>query len=217
VVLKLKDTAFHISTRRRTLEAPSSDGRVIARVALALLEAEERPPVFLVLSRRFDGRTDGRRIFFGVNRFGAARLREGVALLAAHEYNHVVRARHASFETLLGGIVAEGLATVCSELAEPGQPLHRYLLFPPRALARFTPERLALLWRDLAAAPFSADPRRRRAYLEGGQTGPFGAPPRSGYYLGYLLIRRRMARGQTLAALTRMPTPEIWNSGRDLL
>jgi hypothetical protein len=185
--------------------------------ARALLEAEERPPVFLLFSRRFDGRMDGRRVFFAVNCFGAARLREGVALLAAHEYNHVVRARHASFATLLDGIVAEGLATVCSELAEPGQPPHRYLLFPPRALARLTPERVALLWQDVAATPFSTDPRRRRAYLEGGQAGPHGVPPRSGYYLGSLLVRRRLDQGCTLAELTRMPTPAIWDGGRDVL
>ena len=39
VVLKLKDTEFHITTRRRTLPAPTSDGRVIAKVALELLDA----------------------------------------------------------------------------------------------------------------------------------------------------------------------------------
>jgi DNA polymerase-4 len=50
VVLKLKDTAFHLSTRRRTLEAPSSDGRVIAKVALALLEAEPVGPPGVRLS-----------------------------------------------------------------------------------------------------------------------------------------------------------------------
>jgi DNA polymerase IV len=45
IVLKLKDTEFHIHTRRRTLPAPTSDGRVIAKVALELLAAEPvRPP-----------------------------------------------------------------------------------------------------------------------------------------------------------------------------
>ena len=39
VVLKLKDPAFHVTTRRRTLPAPTSDGRVIAKVALELLDA----------------------------------------------------------------------------------------------------------------------------------------------------------------------------------
>jgi DNA polymerase IV len=39
VVLKLKDPEFHVSSRRRTLEAPTADGRVIARVALELLDA----------------------------------------------------------------------------------------------------------------------------------------------------------------------------------
>ena len=39
VVLKLKDPEFHITTRRRTLPAPTSDGRVIAKVALELLDA----------------------------------------------------------------------------------------------------------------------------------------------------------------------------------
>ena len=39
VVLKLKDTEFKITTRRRTLPAPTSDGRVIAKVVLELLDA----------------------------------------------------------------------------------------------------------------------------------------------------------------------------------
>jgi DNA polymerase-4 len=39
VVLKLKDNAFHIRTRRRTLSAATSDGRVFVENALELLEA----------------------------------------------------------------------------------------------------------------------------------------------------------------------------------
>lgn len=39
VVLKLKDPAFALTTRRRTLPAPSSDGRLLAKVALELLDA----------------------------------------------------------------------------------------------------------------------------------------------------------------------------------
>ena len=39
IVLKLKDPQFHITTRRRTLPAPTADGRVIVRVALELLDA----------------------------------------------------------------------------------------------------------------------------------------------------------------------------------
>jgi uncharacterized protein YjaZ len=164
-------------------------------------------------SRRFDGRTDGRRIFFGVDRFGADRLRDQVSLLTVHEYNHVVRARSASFRTLIDGIVAEGLATACSELAEPGRPLHDYLLFTPEHLAWFTPERLEVLWSDLAAGPLSDDPDRRRAYLDGGRIGPGGAPPRGGYYLGYLLVRRLLDRGASIADLTRAPSLDIWRHG----
>jgi DNA polymerase-4 len=41
VVLKLKDPEFHITTRRRTLPAPTADGRVLARAALELLTAAE--------------------------------------------------------------------------------------------------------------------------------------------------------------------------------
>jgi DNA polymerase-4 len=45
IVLKLKDPEFNIRTRRRTLPAATSDGRVIAQVALELLTAAEvRPP-----------------------------------------------------------------------------------------------------------------------------------------------------------------------------
>jgi DNA polymerase IV len=39
VVLKLKDPEFHVTTRRRTLPAATADGRVIAKVALELLDA----------------------------------------------------------------------------------------------------------------------------------------------------------------------------------
>jgi DNA polymerase-4 len=45
VTLKLKDTAFQIRSRQRTLPAPSSDGRVITATALALLDdAAVKPP-----------------------------------------------------------------------------------------------------------------------------------------------------------------------------
>ncbi len=50
VVLKLKDPEFHTSSRRRTLEAPTSDGRVIARVALELLDAVKLKPPGVRLS-----------------------------------------------------------------------------------------------------------------------------------------------------------------------
>src|SRR5262249_10918849 len=45
VVLKLKDTEFHVTTRRRTLPAATSDGRVLAQVALELLaQSPPKPP-----------------------------------------------------------------------------------------------------------------------------------------------------------------------------
>ena len=178
--------------------------------ARALLAADETPAVYLIFSRRFDGRTDGRAIFLGVDRFGTERLRDGVALLTAHEYNHIVRARAASFGTLLDGIIAEGLATACSELAEPGRPLEEYLLFGGAQLDWFTRERLALLWNDLAADAAAGDVARRRAYLDGAQAGPHGAPPRSGYYLGYLIVRAWLERGVPIATLTRMPAVDVW-------
>ena len=43
IVLKLKDPEFHIITRRRTLPAPTADGRVIAKVALELCDGEVGP------------------------------------------------------------------------------------------------------------------------------------------------------------------------------
>lgn len=178
--------------------------------ARALLAADADPAVFLIFSRRFDGRADGRCIFFGVDRFGTDRLRDQVALLTAHEYNHIVRAQVAPFATLLDAVVAEGLATACSALAEPGRPLADYLLFPPEQLTWYTPERLAQLWADLAAAAGSRSPTRRSAYLHSGCPGPHGAPPRSGYVLGYLIIRAWLERGASIAALTRMPTAAIW-------
>jgi DNA polymerase-4 len=50
VVLKLKDPAFHITSRRRTLETATSDGRVIARVALELLDERHVGPPGVRLS-----------------------------------------------------------------------------------------------------------------------------------------------------------------------
>ena len=177
--------------------------------ARALLRAGESPAVFVIFSRRFDGRTDGRSIFLGVNRFGTERLRDQVALLTAHEYNHIVRARAASFGTVLDAVVAEGLATACSELAEPGRPLEDYLLFTRAQRDWFTAERLARLWRELGADARAAGPARQR-YLDGGHAGPCDAPPRSGYYLGYMIVRAWLARGISIAALTRMPAEVIW-------
>ena len=72
------------------------------------------------------------------------------------------------------------------------------------------PARLRRLWAALAADAESRDPLRRAAYLHGGCAGPYGAPPRSGYYLGYLIVRDRLARGATIADLTRTPTRHIY-------
>ena len=180
------------------------------RRARSLLKADESADVFLIFSRRFDGRTDGRRIFLGVDRFGTERLRGGVALLTAHEYNHIVRARHASFATVLDAVVAEGLATLCSALAEPGRPPWEYLLFTPTQFAWFTPERLARLWTVLSADRDALDPARRSRYLDGGCPGPHGAPPRSGYELGRRIVQAWLERGVSIATLTRMPADQIW-------
>jgi uncharacterized protein YjaZ len=145
-----------------------------------------------------------------VNRFGAERLRGQVALLTVHEYHHIARARVAPFTTLLDAVVAEGLATACSALSDPGRPLTDYLLFAPGQLDWYTPSRLRRLWAALAADADSKDLRRRAAYLDGGCDGPHGAPSRSGYYLGYLMVHDRLARGDTIADLTRMSTRDIW-------
>lgn len=176
----------------------------------AVLAAGYAPDVFLILSRRFDGRTDGRSIYFGVNRFGETGLRERVRLLTAHEYNHIVRAGVASFDTLLDAIVAEGLATVCSELVDPGRPAWEYLLYTPEQYAWFTPERRARLWTELTHDAESTDPARRFAFLEGGCPGPHGAPPRAGYYLGREIVRAWLQQGASIAALTRMSTARLW-------
>lgn len=178
--------------------------------ARALLAAVQSPPVFLMFSRRFDGRSDGRNIFLGVDRFGEERLRDQVGLLAAHEYSHIVRAAVAPFSTLLDAIIAEGLATACSELVMPGLRPADYLLYPPGQIAWYTAERLAPLWADLGRNPVDTSPARRARYLEGGVGGPFGAPPRSGYYLGYLIARAWLGRGISIARLTRMHSAELW-------
>jgi hypothetical protein len=197
------------AARADAADVPGQVRNGLAR-ARFLLHEEEAPPVFLMFSHRFDGRADGSRIFLGVDRFGAERLRDQVALLTVHEFNHIVRARSASFGSLLDGIIAEGLATACSELSEPGRPLHDYLVYTPDQMRWFSEERLQLLWADLASDPYSTDVTRRRAYLDGGRPGPCGAPPRSGYYLGYLLARRRMEHGASIADLTRLPAEAFW-------
>ena len=102
------------------------------------------------------------------------------------------------------------MATACSALTDPGRSLADYLLFAPGQLDWYTPARLRRLWAALAADAESRDPLRRSAYLHGGCVGPYGAPPRSGYYLGYLIVRDRLARGATIADLTRTPTRHIY-------
>lgn len=178
--------------------------------ARTLLQSEQNPPVFLIYSHRFDGRSDGRAIFLGVDRFGEERLHRGVTLLTAHEYHHVVRAAHAPFASLLDAVVAEGLATACSELAEPGRPLYEYLLYPPEQLSWYTPARLEALWAAFGTAITCGGAQGRAVYLAGGGAGPDGAPARSGYYLGYLVARSWLARGVPIATLTKMPSAELW-------
>ena len=206
--LGLADAAWAAAADAVDLPGQVREGLARSRAVLA---AGYAPDVLLILSRRFDGRTDGRGIFLGVNRFGETGLRERVRLLTAHEYNHIVRAGAASFDTLLDAVVAEGLATVCSELVDPGRPVWEYLLYTPAQYAWFTLARRAWLWAALARDAACTDPARRSLYLEGGRSGPHGAPPRAGYYLGREIVRAWLEQGASIATLTRMSTARLWS------
>jgi hypothetical protein len=190
-------------------DLPAQAAGGVAR-ARTLLGSVTRPPVFLVYSHRFDGRTDGRHIFLAVNHLGQSRPHDQVALLAAHEYHHVVRARVASFDTLLDAVVAEGMATACAALTHPWRPLSAYLLCPPGQIDWYTSERMQSLWRCFRAVCHQPNRAHRAAWLDGTTPGPLGAPPRSGYYLGYQIVRSWLDRGWSLDRLTRLPARTIW-------
>lgn len=124
-----------------------------------------------------------------------------------HLYHHEVNASLIlpGGDPLWLGIWKEGLAVYATALMNPGAP-RRTALLGDDALASMTPDVLRRVASELPDRLGATDVEGRARYLQYGHRS--NIPARSGYALG-LAIVEDAAAGQDLAALARIPAPEI--------
>ena len=166
-------------------------------------------PVYFVYSAgAFDGATrevGGKTaLMFGLDVI--ARLKEELSPLVVHELFHVYHGEVVAEDpdTFGWALWSEGLATYVSRRLNPKVPEQEVCCLPPigpvqAAMDRIVPEALKLL-----------DSEKREDYARyflGGAT-DLDIPPRSGYYLGYL-IATEAGKTRTLEQLAALTPAEV--------
>jgi hypothetical protein len=176
--------------------------------------AAEVPATALVSFLWFDGRIglwQGRvTLFLGLDMIVLLHGPAPGALLdheRFHLYHHEVNASLIlpGGDPLWLGIWKEGLAVHATALLNPGAP-RRIALLGDDALAAMDAGLLRRVAAELPDRLGGTDGQARARYLQYGYRGDI--PARSGYALG-LAIVERAAAGRDLAALARIPAPEI--------
>ena len=166
--------------------------------------------VFGVSLGRFDGTLvpgNPPRLQFGLDLIARIHTTETLPALFHHELFHLYQAEKNPAGAAIDpipvwwGMWQEGLATWFSGTLNPSLPLEKLFWLPrdlvPRAEAQ-RPQIAAALLRDIDASGDAYD-----RYFTA-NTDYAGLPPRSGYYLGYLLAAEQ-GRTHSAAELARMP------------
>lgn len=176
--------------------------------------APEVPATAFVSFLWFDGRArlaDGRMVlFFGLDMIVLLHGEEPGALLD-HERFHLYHQQVNPSLVLPGGdplwlgIWKEGLAIHATALLNPGAS-RRTAFLGDETLAMMDPAVLRRVAAELSGRLDATDAAERSRYLGYGYRGTI--PARSGYALG-LAVVERLAQGRDLAALARIPAPEI--------
>lgn len=134
----------------------------------------------------------------------------------SHELFHRYNFHAAGFSDDLGerdliwrSLWAEGLATYVSALLNPSNPLSDALIFPKDLEARAKPF-VPPMASELLAAADRVDPAAFAKFfeVESAAAKDLGWPPRSGYYVGYLVAQDLEGR-RTLAKLAHMQGPAL--------
>jgi hypothetical protein len=165
-------------------------------------------PVYFVFSGgAFDGATrevsGTTALMFGLDVI--ARLDEELSPLVVHELFHVYHGQVVpdAPETVSWGLWEEGLATYVSRKLNPQVPEQKACCLPPLETMKGELPRVAA---DLLGRLDSSEKSDYARYFLGGQT--LDIPPRSGYYLGYL-VASEAGKTRSLEELAALPPPEV--------
>lgn len=176
--------------------------------------APEVPATALVSFLWFDARArpaEGRMVLFLGLDMIVLRYGEEPGALLDHERFHLYHHQVNPSLVLPGrdplwlGIWKEGLAIHATALLNPGAP-RRTAFMGDETLAAMDPATLRRVAAELSGRLDATDLAERSRYLGYGYRGTI--PARSGYALGLAAVER-VAQGRDLAALARIPAPEI--------
>ena len=155
-------------------------------------------------------------LVLGVDMIAEFETSAQLPVFLSHELFHRYNFQAAGFsddlaerDVIWRSLWAEGLATYVSAKLNPSHPLSDALIFPRDLDSRaqpFIPQMAA----ELLAAADRVDPANFAKFFESGSTDAqhLGWPPRSGYYVGYL-VAQDLGRRRTLAQLAHMRGPML--------
>lgn len=155
-------------------------------------------------------------LVLGVDTIAEFETSASLPVFLSHELFHRYNFEAAGFSDDLGerdliwrSLWAEGLATYVSAQLNPSNPLSDALIFPKDLEARAKPF-VAQMASDLLAAADSVDSVIFAEFFEVEGLGAkrLGWPPRSGYYVGYL-VAQDLGRRRSLSELAHMQGPAL--------
>jgi hypothetical protein len=207
--------------RRRHDTLLSSVPQMSARFANTFPDFRCDFPIYLAPTfGRMDGagrQVAGRpSLILGVDTIARFETDEQLPVFLAHEMFHRYHFAVAGFSDDLADrdviwrtLWAEGLATYVSARLNPDRPLADALLLPRDLEARATPL-VPVLARELLPNLDRTDSRVFGRYFLYGdaEAERLGRPPRSGYYLGYL-VAQRLGAHRSLAQLAHLKGPRL--------
>lgn len=173
----------------------------------------------------FDGHVyespDGEaRLLFGVDLISMIHTGPSIPAFFHHELFHIYQSEvlgaaepSENDAPVWWALWKEGLATYVSHRMNPELSLQETLWFPADLAEKAAGQRAELARRLLADLEGGED--RYALYFQAG-TAPDGLPPRSGYYMGYLLAKE-VGEGRPLADLARMKTDEVRRAAEQFL
>lgn len=170
------------------------------------------PSLFHFDGHVYDGEDRQARLLFGVDLISMIHAGPSVPAFFHHELFHLYQSEvlgeaepPENEAPVWWALWKEGLATYASHRMNPGLSLQETLWFPADLAETGAAHRAEIAARLLADLDAGED--RAALYFQG-NTAPGGLPPRSGYYMGYLLAKA-VGDGRPLAELARMRPEEV--------
>lgn len=178
------------------------------------------PSLFHFDGHVYEGKDGRARLLFGTDLISMIHTGRTLPAFFHHELFHIYQSEalgdtepSENASPIWWSLWKEGLATYVSHRMNPGLSLQETLWFPADLADAGERHRMAIAARLLA--DFTEGEDKAALYFQSG-TAPEGLPPRSGYYMGYLLAKE-VGDGRPLAELARMQPEEVRRAAESFL